>query len=75
MTAHTIERIVFLYYRKNFSVSEISYVLDVPESLVNVALYIEEQTILSLEKDCKTYAYTPKGVETESCNKSADTPH
>lgn len=74
MTAHTIERIVFLYYRKNFSVSEISYVMDVPESLINVTLYIEEQTILSLEKDCKTYVYTPKGVETETSKISANLP-
>lgn len=58
MTAHTIERIVFLYYRKNFSVSEISYVLDVPESLVNLTLYIEEQTILSLEKEQPEHAKT-----------------
>ena len=44
MTAHTIERIVYLHFRKSFSYSEIAYTLDVPEKLVKEAVINEELT-------------------------------
>lgn len=41
MTAHTIERIVYLYFRESLSYEKISYVMDVPLDLVKEAIVNE----------------------------------